>query len=64
MPTPSKKATKMPNYDVHAKHHFFMPKTSKRPNFWNLVLKMPTCQPGPILPQQEQIHADKLGVPN
>jgi len=25
MPTPSKKAKKMPNYDVHAKRHFFMP---------------------------------------
>jgi len=25
MPTPPKKAKKMPNYDVHAKHHIFMP---------------------------------------
>ena len=29
MPTPSKKAKKMPNYDVHAKHHFFMPNNFK-----------------------------------
>jgi len=25
MPTPPKKAKKMPNYDVHSKHHFFIP---------------------------------------
>jgi len=25
MPTPPKKAKKMPNHAVHAKHHFFMP---------------------------------------
>jgi len=30
MPTPSKKAKKMPNYDVHAKHHFFMPNHFKK----------------------------------
>jgi len=30
MPTPSKKAKKMPNYDVHAKHHFFMPNHLKK----------------------------------
>ena len=39
MPTPSKKAKQLPNYDVHAKP------LSKRPNFWNLALKMPTWQP-------------------
>jgi len=26
----SKKAKKMPNYDVHAKHHFFMPNNFKK----------------------------------
>jgi len=30
MPTPSKKAKKMPNFDVHAKHHFFMPNNFKK----------------------------------
>jgi len=41
-----KKAKKMPKYDVHAKRHFFMPNHfKKRPNFWNLALKMPTWQP-------------------
>jgi len=35
----------MQNYDVHAKQHFLMPNQVKRPNFWNLALKMPTWQP-------------------
>jgi len=33
MPTPSKKAKKMPNYDAHGKHHFFMPKNFKKAKF-------------------------------
>jgi len=45
LPTPSKQAENMPNHDVHAKHNFFMPNNFKRPNFWNLALKMPTWQP-------------------
>ena len=28
--TPSKKANKIPNYDVHAKHHFFVPNHFKK----------------------------------
>jgi len=36
----------------------------KRPNFGNLALKSQPGSPGPILPHQEQIHADKPGVPN
>jgi len=40
-----KKGQKMPNYDVHAKHHFFTKPLHKKPNFWNLALKMPTWQP-------------------
>jgi len=39
VPTPSKKAKKMPNYDAHAKYHFFMPNNFKK------ALKMPTWQP-------------------
>jgi len=34
------KAKKMPNCDVHAKHHFFMPTTKKA----EFLLKMPTWQ--------------------
>jgi len=30
MPTPSKTAKKMPNYDIHAKRHFFMPNHFKK----------------------------------
>jgi len=55
----------MPNYDVDAKHHFFMPNNFKKGQISGIWPKK--CQPGnpgPILPHQEQIHADKLGVPN
>jgi len=30
MPTPSNKAKKLPNYDTHAEHHFFMPNHFKK----------------------------------
>jgi len=39
MPTPSKKATKMPNYDVHAKHHFFMPNHFEKAKFLEFGLE-------------------------
>jgi len=44
MPTPSKKAKKMPNYDVHAKHHIFMPNHFEKGQISG-IRKMPTWQP-------------------
>ena len=44
MPTPSKKAKSMPNYDVHAKHHFFMPNHFKKGQISGI--RPWKCQPG------------------
>jgi len=39
MPTPPKKAKKMPNYDVHAKHYFSCQTTLKKAKFLEFGLK-------------------------
>jgi len=44
MPTPSKKAKKMPSYDVHVKHHFFMPNHFQKVQVFGI--RSEKCQPG------------------
>jgi len=39
MPTPSRKAKKMPNYDVHAKQHFLCQTTFQNAEFLEFGLE-------------------------